>query len=249
MIRIGICDDIEKEVLKIEQLCRAVFEDKNIQCHYIKFYSGEEVLEYCENPENERIDLLFLDVEMSGISGLELKDRIIQKSAVWRIAFVTSYEESVYGAFSLKTIGFIKKPATEKEIEKMINIVRNDLKENVVMTYKDYRGEVINIPIESIFYFVANESYSIMHTEKEENINEQGTLLCKKLGVIEKELQKYGFIRVHKSYLVNFANVIELGENIVLRKLRIKIPVGRKYKEQVRMSYLEYGKERVRQRL
>lgn len=70
-MRIGICDDniIERDMIK--KLCNSCA--NNIEKDYALFASGEEVLEYADREDAEQLDLLFLDVEMSGISGIELK--------------------------------------------------------------------------------------------------------------------------------------------------------------------------------
>lgn len=72
---------------------------------------------------------------MPGINGLELKNQIVKNNLIYRIAFVTSYRESVYNTFSLKTIGFINKPSSQEDISKMINIMLEELKGNTVIEY------------------------------------------------------------------------------------------------------------------
>ena len=245
MILIGICDDIEKERLDLYHLCERFFKENVIEHKYIYFSSGEAVLQYCANVSSERIDLLFLDVEMEGISGIELKDAVIKQSIVWRIAFVTSHTESIYGAFSLKTIGFIPKPASEEKVSKMINLVLEDLKENILVTFKGYRGENISIRLEDIAYFEARGSYTELFTY----LSWQETIIAKKIGEIEKELQPYNFVRVHKSYMVNLSNVIDVRSNVFLKDIEREIPIGRIYKETVRNRYSAYGKEKIKKRL
>lgn len=75
MIRIGICDDCKKDILWIQQCCEMFFGECKVEHEYEIFYSGEEVLEYCKGnkKKEERIDILFLDIEMGKISGIDLK--------------------------------------------------------------------------------------------------------------------------------------------------------------------------------
>lgn len=246
---IGICDDNESDLFKLLNLCELYMGERNLTCQYVKFFSGEEVLEYCENQENQVIQLLFLDVEMSGINGIELKDHIINNNLIYRIAFVTSHRESIYSTFSLKTIGFINKPSLKEDVSKMINILIEDLEKNIVIEYVGYNGERIHIPIENILYFEAGESYTKIVTIEQSGKGNICPLISKKLGQVEKEMKENGFIRVHKSFLVNLSNVIDVGAKVCFRNSEINIPIGRKYKEQVKKHYLLFGKEQIRKRL
>ena len=109
-MRIGICDDKKNEQTQLENLCKQYFEKSGTEYELVKFQSAEEVVDYCKHAKGERIDLLFLDIEMQGMSGIELKDRILKEDAVWRIVFVSHYKEKVFESFGLKTLGFVVKP-------------------------------------------------------------------------------------------------------------------------------------------
>ena len=187
---IGICDDVQIERGKIYNLCEEFFRGNDIIHEYKEFTCGEEVLEYCNNKKNTRIDLLYLDVEMKGMSGLELKDLILKKNMVWRIAFVTNHNDSIYGSFSIKTIGFITKPILKNDVIKMINIVHEEIKENILIMYKGYKGEKIYEKLENIIYFEADESYSRIYSIAEKESNISSHVISKRLGVIEKEMKK-----------------------------------------------------------
>lgn len=246
MIRIGICDDVREEREKIHHLCEGFFAGKEIEYDYVFFESGEEVLEYCKDDAKEQITLLFLDVEMGGISGIELKDKMMKQAKVWRIVFVTSHTESALAGYSIKTMGFIKKPAAKEEIFKHLSNVIEEWKENIVLEFKGYNDQTIYVRLEDIVYFSAEGSYTQLHTYIE---GSDGMILSRKLGEIEKELTGHSFVRVHKSYLVNLANVKDVQEEVILVKSEDKLPVGRSRKDAVRKNYLKYGKRKVINRL
>lgn len=249
MICIGICDDVRQERRLIFDLCEKFFEKRMVEHTYKYFSCGEEVLQYCSDKDNEKLDLLFLDVEMSGISGIELKDAIMKENMIWRIAFVTSHMEIIYRAFSQKTIGFIPKPPARENVEKMITIVLEEMEENIIVTYKGYQGETISVRIEDIAFFKAAGSYTEVYTYLSDNNTNASVTIAKKLGEIEKEFENYSFVRVHKSYLVNLANVIDVGVNVEFRDIPKGIPIGRAYKENVKKRYLAYGRNKVNKRL
>ena len=250
MLYIGICDDDSDARRKIYDLCEEYFKETAIKHDYIFFPSGNDVLLYCEGDDNERIDILFLDVEMPEMSGIELKEAVIKNGKVWRIAFVTNHNESIYGAFSRKTIGFIQKPPLQEEISKMLVITINELEENVAVIVRGYDGKTIEILLDDIVYLKASGSYTeiVTYTTLFGSVNNY-ILSTKKIGVLEREMMSYPIIRVHKSYMVNLENVINIGDKVVLQNLSYTIPVGRAYKEQARKNYLQYGRNRVKKRL
>ncbi|MFA9396835.1 MAG: LytR/AlgR family response regulator transcription factor [Clostridiaceae bacterium] len=246
MLHIGICDDVYEERQIIFNLCKEYFKENAINHDYVSFSNGEDVLLYCKKDDNKRIDLLFLDVEMPGISGIELKDAVIKKDKVWRIVFVTNHMKSIYGAFGRKTIGFISKPPVQEKINKMIAITLNELEENVVVIVKGHDGKAIEIQLEDIAYFRASGSYTEIVVYSLLSSSRNYILCTKKLGDLEKEMESYPIIRVHKSYMVNLANIVDFGEKIILRNLSLEIPAGRAYKEQARKKYLNYGRQRIK---
>lgn len=250
MIRIAICDDNEKEQQIIQTMCESFFEDNPEEHEYTFFSSGEEVLEYCKKNQNTRIDLLFLDVEMPGISGIETKDLIVKQPWVWRIVFVSSHKEQVFDSFGLKTLGFVVKPPSQQEIHKWIDVVLEDMEENVLVELKSSdrdKGQVVRM--ESIAYIKAAGNYTEVYLYPEGKEAEQFVLLVKKIGELESEMAHLPIVRVHKSYMVNLANIKDLKKEVVLQNRKEKIPIGRMYKEEIKKQYIEYGREKVRRRI
>ena len=246
MIRIGICDDNRKDQMYVCTLCQNYLNRKRLKYSLEFFQSGEEVLRYCENEENRRIDLLFLDIEMNGISGIELKNKILKENKVWRLVFVSAYRENVFDAFGLKTLGFVIKPAQEGEIWKWIDVVRQELVEEGVLELK---GLEENVRLEEIAYFEAKRSYTNIVLYPSSDGEKRSLLITRGLGEIEKEVDGDSFVRAHRSYLVNLANIISVKKEIELRDLPEKIPIGRLQRERVREEYMKFAKRKVRKRI
>lgn len=246
---IGICDDRREEREYLQALCKEYADNKKEICEYVLFSGGEEVLEYCEDSENPVIDLLFLDIEMNGMSGLELKEAVTKENKIWRIVFVTSHMESVLDAYGIKTIGFVPKPPTYEQIEKKLRIVEDEQKENVTFEIRGYKNEILRIKLSDVAYLKAAGSYTEIYTYDALQKNESYILSTKKLGDIEKHLSGLPIVRVHKSYLVNLEHVSEVGTSVKLRDIRDEIPIGRSYRETVKFRFYEYGKRKIRRRL
>lgn len=247
---IGICDDQKQDRQYIHSLCEAFFQTHKMEHEYRMFSSGEEVLDYCRQKEQARVDLLFLDIELGYIDGIQVKDRILRQDMVWRIVFVSGYQDKVLLSFGLKTLGFLVKPVEQDDIGKWIDVVLEELKQDVLVKIADSQTtEERYVRLEEIEYFVAEGNYTkiVLHTD--EGTGEDYILVTKQIGELEQEYSRFPILRVHKSYMVNLENVMDIKGEITIRDSEEKIPIGRRFKDSVRKKYLEFGKEKVRGRI
>ena len=246
---IGICDDSARDRELIYNYCEAFFARFDMEHQYRMFSSGEEVLDYCRGKDRQRVDLLFLDIELGEIDGIQVKDRILRKGMVWRIVFVSGNQDKVFLSFGLKTLGFLVKPVEEEDISKWIQVVLEELKEDVMIKIADSKtAEERYVRLEDVEYFVAEGNYTkiVLHTE--EDSQEEYILVTKKIGELEQEYSNFPILRVHKSYMVNLENVMDIKGEIPIRDSADRIPIGRTFKDSVRKKYLEFGREKVRGR-
>ncbi|MBR2409206.1 MAG: response regulator transcription factor [Lachnospiraceae bacterium] len=248
-MRVGICDDEKQARTEVKKLCELYFNQKESEHSYIEFESGEEVLSYSMQRENEPVDVLFLDVEMNGMDGIHLKEQLLKQRMIERIVFVTGYRDKVFDAFGQKTIGFIPKPPAYEQIEKMLTIVSEEKRENVELVFEGYSGKQHSIRLEEIAYFKAAGSYTEIYSYVLDGTGTECFVISKKIGEVERSMSAYSVLRVHKSFLVNLANVVSLGDVILLRNVDEKVPVGRKYKERARTAYAAYISDKVRKRI
>lgn len=219
MVRIGICDD-EKEVQKeIERLCKNR-QGITVYC----FDNAQAVLEI-----KEKLDILFLDIELGGMDGILLKDILEEKEIVTMIVFVTSHKEVMEQAFGKKTRGFLVKPIVEK---RFYTILDKCMKE-VEYVYPIMFSDGSKITSNDIFYIQSVQNYTKLYIENEEQ------LLRKTLQEWENVLIEYGFVRIHKSYLVNMGKIECCEHNIILEN-GVQLPIGRAYKKKVMASYIAF---------
>ncbi|MBQ8798583.1 MAG: response regulator transcription factor [Lachnospiraceae bacterium] len=246
---IGICDDEKTARQEVRKLCELYFIGHNKEHNYIEFESGEEVLSYCRRQDREPVEVLFLDVELEGVDGIHLKELLLKQRMIERIVFVTSHMDKIFDAFGQKTIGFISKPPTYEQIEKKLTIVRKEKQENVELVFAGYRDEEHSIRLEEIAFFKAAGSYTEIYSYGSDGKGMECFVISKKIGEVELEMRDYCVLRVHKSFLINLANVIGIGEDVTLRNLEEKIPIGRKYREQVKTVHAAYVSDKVRKRI
>ena len=226
---IGICDDEEFFSDQIRFASESYLEDICDHFRFEIFHSGEEVSKY----RGDTIDLLFLDIELNGMDGIAAMQAIMHHEDIWRIVFVSSHEERVWDTFSMKTIGFIRKPINEEQIGKYIKEALYEHHKDVIIPFKK-NDEDSFVRLSDLYYIEGCASYIKVFSKKKEFI------VTGKLGEWEEKMRGMPIVRVHKSYMVNLFYAQIKGMNMYLSEPGIDIPIGRKYKKKVQEEYNDY---------
>jgi len=162
-------------------------------------YQAKEILQ-----KEQDIEAVFLDVRMPGKTGIELAKEIIALRDDVFIIFQTAYEEYTLPAFEIGAVGYLTKPFFLEDVVKVLNRIRRYRGEKVRIPFVDNQGKLILKPYSEVYYFEAKLKHSIGYLK-------EGHFVCQKsLAFLEKILKPYGFLRIHKSYLVNLDKIRSL---------------------------------------
>lgn len=232
---IGICDD-EKEFCEMEKQMIMQFAKRNEkECRIYSYTSAEELYQ----DRGRDFDILLLDIELDGMSGMELAARIRRENPYVLIIFVTAYINYAPEGFRLSVFRYLLKPVDYGQFEKDLLAAENILakRKGLVLDVRENGAKTL-IRAEDILY-IESVHNDIMYHMKDRNIRNTGTLK----GIMKKLNTQ--FCQVHRSYIINLEHVrrrerLELimvdGKRIPISKYRIQ-----DYKE----SYLEYWKDLV----
>lgn len=234
MIRIGICDDEQVFRKKIADCVSECLENIQQQFEIVQFSSGEQVAEY----DGEQIQLLFLDIELENMNGLEVLKELLDKKIVWRVVFVTSHDELMIEAFSVKTLGFLTKPVDPEKLTKLVDKVMDELAKNQVLQCSD-GSEVFYVKTEDICYIQAIGNYSELH------MIDQTRIVDGKLKIWQEKTCNMDIIRIHKSYIINLNHVMNWKNGQVMMSNGEKIPVGRSYIAVAKKAYFDFLKTKA----
>jgi DNA-binding LytR/AlgR family response regulator len=177
----------------------------------------------------EPVDLLLLDVEMPGMSGLELTKNLTNKRPV--IIFITSKKEYAVDAFDLNVVDYIIKPVTASRFIQAIDKAREILdsnQEEVKLREEEFvfirdSNIVRRLKLDSILFAEAMGDYVKLYTQ------EKFYAIHTTLKAVEERLPASRFLRVHRSYLVAI-NKIDSMEAGVLIINRTPVPVADAYR-------------------
>lgn len=230
-LRVLIVDD--------EYMARMLLEN------YAQKLPNLEIVGLCENAiealnylRNEKIDILFLDIQMPHLTGLELVQTLQRKPA---IVFTTAYSEHAVEGFRLDAIDYLLKPFSFERFVQAINKATNyisfqdnqqsQLPDNQEIKEKEINhlfvkadGKLIKVKFEEILYIEGLKEYVSLYTAKDRIITLQS------LKNLEEILPDSNFLRVHKSYIIALDKIQSIvGNQVEINKKMI--PIGLTYKE------------------
>lgn len=237
MLYIGICDDEKEHREAIKLLCETYFAEYPIEHGFFMFSSGEEILSFNES----RLHLLFLDIEMGGISGIDVMDALKNNDNVWRIVFVTSHTEMLSDTIGLKTLAFVQKPVTERVVFRCLETAILENEGNISISFKGLKGSEYFL-LDDIIYAVADGHYVRLRT------NSNQVFIGENLTDCLKKFTNTSMIRVHRSYIVNLAHVKSWEKDVITFYNEEIVPVGRIFSKQGREQWFEYLKQTAKRR-
>ncbi|NHM06724.1 response regulator transcription factor [Flavobacterium sp. CYK-4] len=194
------------------------------------YSSAEEALKRGVPPDT---DILFLDIDMPGLSGLEFR-KIMQQVPV--CIFITAHSEHAAECFGLETLDFIIKPVKKDRFAQTIARIEQyfDLRQKAALFEKSVGTDSViikeghketRIKIQEILYLEALKDYTLIITPQKKHC------VLSSLGNLLKESYFQSFVRVHRSYAVQKNHVQYTAPLEVGLSGGIKIPIGRSYKD------------------
>ena len=197
--------------------------------------SGEAALALLDR---QAVDLLFLDIQMPGMTGLELAAAVARRpahrapAAPPAIVFVTAHERFAISAFSVDAVGYLLKPVDPQQLRATLDrLAARDRRPTVspedAMFWVPHRGALIRLEAGDIDYVVGEDDYVRLHR------GASSYLIADRLFALAERLAPAGFVRVHRSILVNERRIAGLvradaGWAISLADDQ-QLPVGRTY--------------------
>lgn len=206
-MRIALCDDCKFHCSINKEYLEKWSKNKNINIEVEQFTSAEEFL--FKWTYESFFDVVLLDVNMEGMSGIELATEIRKKDENMIIIFITSEITYALKGYKVQALDFILKPIKEEEFNLALDNAYNKFEKskennNYIMLTKS--KEKVKIYLNDIIYIAAFDHYIDIHT------SEEIYTFKEKIGYIEKVLESdKEFIRCHRSYIINIKHVNKIS--------------------------------------
>ena len=230
-MNIIICDDelafanLLKE--KIEEICMG--EENKIKVET----SGASLL---KNKDLDKLDAVFLDIEMPGMDGIKIADEIRKFNQYVHIVFISNREELVYQSLVYRPFRFIRKSKMNAELEEALKALVKEVREASKYIVVGNSSKSYNIYISDIIYIESSKHNITIHTEKE--------IICVRdtMTRLEDVLEKYYFIRIHSGYLVNPKYIYSIGTKDVILDNKVELPISRHKIADTKKRFFEYSR-------
>lgn len=230
MLQLAVCDDEKVFRSDLRKILGTELELCGIDYHISEFASGEELIAGLGKADCQ---ILFLDIEMKGIDGVETARRLRETKQQLEIIFVTSYADFVFQGYEVRALNYILKPYEPEKIAAVLHTALEALDVEAEKYYViDQRGGSIRVPLSSVKYFSSDRrTVHAVTTDREYTFYE-------KLSDLETELPGT-FVRIHNRYLVHLKYLEEVRQNTAVVDGE-ELPVSRSCKSGLSIAFAKY---------
>ena len=231
MFRIVCCDDSAEDTLQLTEYL------SELQEHYpIQIYTYSNGIDLIKDYQKKQFyDLLILDMRMEDMNGIEVAKEIRKVDESLPILIVTATVDYAVDGYLVNACRYLVKPVVKEDF---LNAVRNTLdhliqQRNSFFTFPSKNGTT-KLMTEHIYYLESNIR-TIQVVAEEGRFSFTGTI-----SALEEELRPHGFIRIHKSFLVNISRVRNIFKESVTMDNQDVIPMSKHKRKDVSHEFLSY---------
>ncbi|MCL2864213.1 MAG: LytTR family DNA-binding domain-containing protein [Lachnospiraceae bacterium] len=228
-MRIALCDDIKRYNLLMERLFTHFFTQQKISNYEITSYtSGIDLL---RNITSSCYDLILLDVDMPHLDGFQTAEQIRQVDSQIDLVFATNMQDQVQRGFDYHAKGYLYKEVNQEQINILLNRLLTERKQRKKNNYPvrliGERADIL-LDLTKILYFE-------IHNRDIYGITENETFAFRgEIKKLEEDLKNKGFLRTHRSYLVNINKIFKKLSNYIVLHDGKEIPISKKYQSIVK---------------
>ena len=219
MLWIAVCDDEVMECSRMATKIRGILDEMEVPCTIRQFYSGRELLQ-----SSETFDIIFLDIIMDGLDGMKTARLVREKAFDKLLVFISASRDYVFDAYDVEAFQYLLKPVEDKKLKSVLRkAVRKTEERSQAFIIVSRERQKKKLFLDDIYYFEIRGRMIDAHG--------RGGIFSyyEQIGLLERDLQGKGFVRCHKSYLVNLKYVdvynrqelvLDNGERIAIAKRR-----------------------------
>ena len=232
MIHIAICDDEKHMSDHIRAMASNFFRKKNREIYFRTFSSGEELLSY-----DGQIDILFLDIQMNGMDGMETARKLRASKFRGFLIFITVLKEMVFQSFEVQAYDYLVKPVYDKQFEKTMERLYASMQnasEDSLLVQKGYEGRIIRE--EEIVFCEVIDRKIYLNLASGEVVD-----YYERIENLETKLGSH-FFRCHRSYLINLKHLKGYKNGTACMDNGKEVPVSRLRSKEFSSVVLQYMK-------
>ena len=239
MLKIAMVDDERLSLDLFAGAFKQAFSQRGEQVEVLAFVSPKTFLSTLGDTQ---YDLIALDINMDEMTGIEAAQKLREKDPHVPLVFISANEDRVFECFEFHPIGFVRKTNFLDDaisfIGHYLSSVLPKRKTKNTLMVKVHR-EATFIDIDNINYIEGSHNYQTFYF-----LDGSPSLNVRELiSNLEKQLANYGFIRVHKGFIVNSKEIYRISSTEVILKNGQSVPVSHQRRDEVLKQYLELTKD------
>ena len=231
-IFIAICDDLPAERATLARIVQSYAKEHGISVRLCLFSSGESLLAALQRPEP--IHLVFLDIYMPGLSGMETARRIRAAGSEVSIIFATTSQDHGVDSFEVRASDYLVKPFQEENVWASLDWYFSHIPEYLRPLSVYSEGEWRQIPLSAICYIDVYGHQCRIHTQS-------GVITARRgLDDLEAAIDSQDFLRCHRSFLVNLNHVEGIESSDFRMKDQTLVPISSANTSQIRRQFIDW---------
>lgn len=204
MLSILICDDDANMIAAMQSATESVLKEANVKARILAFLDAasisEQILSNCD------IALLDIDFDGAAYNGMDIARKIRALGADTVIIFVTNFIEYAPAGYEVRAFRYILKRNLDTDLKAILPLALKQLNQETLPI--QVNGEIIKVPLDDILYLEVQQHNVTVATRKVmPNRNQKKYDFHASLSDLEARLEPIGFLRIHKSYLVNMKHL------------------------------------------
>lgn len=228
MISIGICDDEAPTRRALRTPLERKLQLLGISYRILEYDSGEALFSH---PEREYLDILFLDIELKQMNGMETAKNLRKRNSHTLLIFVTAYPDFVFQGYEVHAFHYILKPYEEHKIQAVLEQALEELGRDQEPYFAlERKSGILKIPLKKVLAFSSDRRKVVIFLNDGSRPDFYG-----KLDEVESGLPDY-FVRCHNRHLVNLNFVSALEKDRCICGA-LQFPVSRAFRQPLEIAF------------
>lgn len=232
-MRILVCDDSPRMSKILAKLIEQQISTHGVSATIIVVDNEKDLL----NLDYAKIDIAFLDVDMGEYNGIDIARKLHETRQDTVIVFVTNYIEYAPSGYEVNAFRYVLKSDLKETLPKIVMLALNEYQKRHRVVSFSMASENIDVSVENILYLESNHRIVIMHLI---NHPRKFFRFYASITQLESSLSPIGFLRVHKSYLVNMEYIELLQYGKVRLKGAVELPVSKSNYTELKQQYMAW---------
>lgn len=231
MLNIAVCDDETLEIEYLTRLTRQWAKVTETAVNIFSFPSAEAFL--FEYEENKNFDIILLDIQMSGMNGINLAEKIRESDSGMQIVFITGFPDYIAKGYDVSALHYLIKPVEKEKLFEVLARAYDNLKKEDKFILISADSENLKIRLKDINYIEAfGHSCRVVCEKNEYSVRYSVSDIAKMLDE--------SFAYSHRSYIVNLGRVSAITKTDIRFDDGKTVPVSRRMYNDVNASFIDF---------